>query len=295
MSVLRLCSVFASPSPALAGRGRAFDPVGGLQTHAAELTRTLDRRGVTQTVVTATRPGAPPFERLGESSCLVRVGVPIRRLRQLYSVPAFFLAQAFAARADLVHVHLGEDLAVLPIGLAAARLHRLPLVLTVHSSFRHTLPALNARTALLKAVGGAVERFGERRADAVIVLTARLARLLAEEGVDERSIFVVPSGVNGALFIACGDDLFPELGRPRVLFVGRLVPQKDAERLLVATRLLANESARVLLVGRPPRSPARPARSRVGDRPRSLGSGARGATLGRSARTSEAVRLGVSR
>ncbi len=77
-----------------------------------------------------------------------------------------------------MHVHLGEDLAVLPVGAAAARLHRLPLVLTVHTSLRHTLAVSDLRSAVLKTLGGRIERWGERSAEAVVVITPRLARML---------------------------------------------------------------------------------------------------------------------
>jgi glycosyltransferase involved in cell wall biosynthesis len=55
-----------------------------------------------------------------------------------------------AARTDLVH--LGEDLAILPVGAVAAELHRLPLVLTVHMSLRHTLVVTDFRSVVLKVL-----------------------------------------------------------------------------------------------------------------------------------------------
>ncbi len=62
-----------------------------------------------------------------------------------------------AARADLVHVHLGEDLAILPVGMAAAKLYRLPLVLTVRMSLRHALVVTDLRSAVLKKPRGLIE------------------------------------------------------------------------------------------------------------------------------------------
>ncbi|MDQ3224666.1 MAG: hypothetical protein M3Q75_14525, partial [Gemmatimonadota bacterium] len=43
-----------------------------------------------------------------------------------------FEAPASARRIDVVHAHLGEDLAVLPLAMLAARIGRAPLVITVH-------------------------------------------------------------------------------------------------------------------------------------------------------------------
>ena len=151
--MLRVCSVFEPPPSALVGRGVRFDPVGGMQNHTAELTRALDRRGALQTVLTTRPPTAPNLQRLGDHARVIRLGLPFRRLRQLYAPQAAVLAPILAARTDVVHVHLGEDLAVVPVGAAAARLRHLPLVLNVHTSLRHTLAVGDLRSAILKALG----------------------------------------------------------------------------------------------------------------------------------------------
>src|SRR5215210_8299170 len=247
--VLRLCSVFEPPPSALGGRGVKFDPIGGMQNHTAELTRVLDRRGVVQTVLTTRPPTASPSQRLGDHARVIRLGLPVQRFRQLYGSQAAILAPILAARADVVHVHLGEDLAVLPVGAAAARLHRLPLVLTVHTSLRHTLAVRDFRSAVLKTLGGQIERWGEHSAEAVLVITPRLYRLLLSDGVEERRVHVIPPGVNPSLFEGPFEDPFSGVGKPRVLFVGRLAAQKGVRTLVAAAGLLEDPSARVLLVG----------------------------------------------
>jgi glycogen synthase len=247
--LLRLCSVFEPPPSALVGKGVRFDPIGGIQNHTAELTRALDRRGVVQTVLTTRPPTAPRLQRLGDHARVIRLGLPVRRFRQLYGSQAAILAPILAARADVVHVHLGEDLAVLPVGAAAARLHRLPLVLTVHTSLRHTLAGCDLRSAVLKTVGSPIERWGEHSAEAVLVITPRLYRLLLADGVDENRVHLIPPGVNPSLFEGPFEDPFAGVGKPRVLFVGRLAPQKGVGTLVAAAGLLEDPSAQVLLVG----------------------------------------------
>jgi len=247
--VLRLCSVFEPPASALVGKGVRFDPIGGMQNHTAELTRALDRRGIVQTVLTTRPPTAPYFQRLGDHARVIRVGFPLRRFRQLYAPQAAIVAPILALRADLVHVHLGEDLAVLPVGTAAARLHRLPLVLTIHTSLRHTLAISDLRSAVLKALGGPIERWGEHSAEAVLAITPRLSRLLVSDGVEEDRIHLIPPGVNPSLFEGPFEDPFSGVGKPRVLFVGRLAPQKGVRALVAAAGLLKDPRAQVLLVG----------------------------------------------
>src|SRR5215213_6978631 len=254
--VLRLCSVFEPPPSALVGRGVKFDPIGGMQNHTAELTRALDRRGIVQTVLTTRPPTAPYFQRLGDHARVIRVGFPLRRFRQLYAPQAAIVAPILALRADLVHVHLGEDLAVLPVGTAAARLHRLPLVLTIHTSLRHTLAISDLRSAVLKALGGPIERWGEHSAEAVLAITPRLFRLLVSEGVEEDRVHLIPPGVNPSLFEGPFEDPFSGVGKPRVLFVGRLALQKGVGTLVAAAGLIDDPSVQVILVGDGPERPA---------------------------------------
>ena len=61
LRVLRLCSVFEPRE--LTPAWVAYDPIGGMQNHAAELTRCLDRLGVGQLVVTSRLAG--PADRSG--------------------------------------------------------------------------------------------------------------------------------------------------------------------------------------------------------------------------------------
>jgi glycogen synthase len=248
LRILRLCSVFMPPEVALSGRADGFDLLGGMQNHTLELTKALDDMGLVQSVVTTRPPGAERIESVGSHARVHRVGVGIRHFRQLYSLPAARLVPRLAREADLVHVHLGEDLAALPLGLWTSRRRGLPLVVTVHCSLQHTLRMSDARSVLLKMVGGRIEAAGTRSADAVIVLTQRLARLLEREGVAPARIHVIPTGVDRDLFRPGKPDPLPGIPAPRVTFVGRLVAAKGVDVLLDAARHLP-PNVNVVFVG----------------------------------------------
>jgi glycosyltransferase involved in cell wall biosynthesis len=194
-----------------------------------------------------------------------RVGLRTRRVRQLWGLAA--LPAVLAARGvDLVHAHQGEDVATLLLGLVARAVHRCPLVVTLHCSVRHTVSGRSPRSWLLRVLGGAVERATLRRADAVVVLVQHTAGLLAEDGVPEERVHVLPSGFEPSLFTGHLDDAFPGVPRPRVGYVGRLAEQKRPDLLVEAFGRMG-EPAHLVLVGDGPlrarvlaavrRSPAR--------------------------------------
>ncbi|MDQ3766428.1 MAG: glycosyltransferase family 4 protein [Actinomycetota bacterium] len=247
LRVLRLCSTFEAPA-VCSRAGARFDPIGGMQNHTGELTRELDRRGVLQTVITARRAEAPKRETLGRWATVLRLGLPVSRLRQLYAVRAAFLIRASAREIDVVHAHLGEDLAVLPLAMLAARIGHAPLVITVHCSPRYTLARVDLRSAVLKSLGGWIEGRAEASAAAVIAITPRLAERLRGGGVAPERIHLIPPGVNQSLFEGPFSRPLPDIEGRRVVYAGRLHRSKSVGTLVGAAKLMSS-NARVVLVG----------------------------------------------
>ena len=271
-TVLRLCSVFEPPPEALArADAAAYDPIGGMQNHTAELTRGLDRLGVRQHVLTS-RLGAPRSRtRLGHSATVVRTGAPVRALRQLWAADAVRelvgLRGPLVPGLGLVHAHQGEDLAVLPLAEAVARRAGVPLVVTLHCSLSRTVEARRGRP--LAVLGPPIERSVVRRAAAVLVLTEPAARAAEEDGVDPMRVHVVPSGFDPRLFAGPHADPTPGVPHPRVLFAGRLADQKRPLDAVAAHALMPSDVHLVVVGDGPLRERVRaavaasPARDRV--------------------------------
>lgn len=266
-TVLRLCSVFEPSARALARPdAAAYDLIGGMQNSAGQLTWALDRLGLTQHVVTSRLGGDRMRERRGAAATVVRTGAPIRSARQLWAAGAVREVLRLPD-VGLVHAHQGEDLAVLPLAAMAARRAGCPLVVTLHCSVRSTLDRSGARP--LTVLGPAVERRVLRRADAVLVLTARAAGTAVEEGLDPSRVHVVPSGYDPELFGEDVTDPLPDLPRPRVLFAGRLAAQKRPCDAVAAHALLPDDVHLVIVGDGPERAAVErvaassPARDRV--------------------------------
>ena len=271
-TVLRLCSVFEPPPEALARPdAAAYDPIGGMQNHTAELTRGLDRLGVRQHVLTSRLGARRSRTPLGRAATVVRTGAPLRAARQLWAADAarqlVGLRGPLPSGLGLVHAHQGEDLAVLPLAELVARRAGVPLVVTLHCSLSRTVEA--GRWRPLAVLGPGLERSVVRRADAVLVLTSSAADAAVEDGVDPARVHVVPSGFDPQLFAGPFADPTPDVPHPRVLFAGRLADQKRPLDAVAAHALMAPDVHLVVVGDGPLRArveaaaAASPARDRV--------------------------------
>jgi glycogen synthase len=255
LRVLRLSSVF-EPRELTPG-SVCYDPIGGMQNHVAELTRCLDRLGVSQLVVTSRLAGPAGRVGFGAHGQVIRTGLPVPVLRQAWAPLAAPHALG-GRRVDLIHVHCGEDLAALPLARTAALRHGSPVVVTLHLSLRHTLRPTTPRSHMLRAVGSMAQRWLLPGVDAVIALTPSAARLLHHDGIPAGRLYVIPPGYHPALFAAVPGDPFPRVHRPRIAYVGRLAPQKDVGLLLEAFGRLPAGTAgpHLVVVGDGPDRPA---------------------------------------
>ena len=237
-----------------------FDVIGGLQNHTSSITRCLDERGHDQRIVTAFRPGAPRHEAWGDRAVVHRVGLPVRRMRQLWATPAAVTALRLGRWADVVHAHQGEDIAVLPIAGAVATMRGLPLVITMHCSLTHTLKALDPRSRMLRALGAPLEARVVPRADAILVLSETIRGRLLSAGVDGSLVSVVPLGIDLDRFRPPSLRLPSE--PPSIAYVGRLARAKGVDVLLDALAMMGRGDVTLRVIGDGPERAALERRAR---------------------------------
>ncbi len=236
---------------------------GGMNVYVRELSRQLGRLGVATDVFTRRQdPDVPAVVDFGERTRIVHVDAGPPRHVDKYAVVDYLSefacnVQRFrnfvGARYDLVHAHywLSGRLATL------FQDHwDVPLV-----AMFHTLGQMKNRVAedpadLEQQIRVDIERRTMAAADKIIASTeVDRANMAAAYGAHQRSVAVIPGGVDLTLFrpgSKLGARRALGLGRERtLLFVGRIQRLKGIDILLRAAAELARDSKplRVLIVG----------------------------------------------
>ncbi len=145
-------------------------------------------------------------------------------------------------RPDVVHAH---DWMTFPAASELARLHRVPLVLHVHSLEQDRSPHGGNPTIL------AIEGSALRAATRVIAVSHYTARMVHEvHGVPLQRIDVVHNGVYPRKAVS-SEDAAPTDAAPTVLFLGRITYQKGPEYFVEAAAKVLEEipHARFIMAG----------------------------------------------
>jgi glycogen synthase len=235
-----------------------FHAVGGMQLQVYLLAKALAARGISQDVITVRPPWEPNYEVEGHIT-VFRYGWPICTPRQMYAVPAFnHIMKIKCGDYDLVHCHSAQDLAAIPLGLLAARRARVPFIVSLHSSWQFTYIASGVYPRSRQFLGGLIEKEGLRAADAVVVLTTRMAEILLSNGqMQTNKLFVIPDGVGlhqplrtpEHKAVAIFNEKYGICGGPLVVYVGRLAQQKGVAYLIRAfAKLCGNEKTAKLII-----------------------------------------------
>jgi glycosyltransferase involved in cell wall biosynthesis len=250
--------------------------VGGYERAAERLAGALHARGCEVEVVAERRdPAWPAFEDVD--------GVPLHRVWSLFrpgihtitsvlGLAGFLLRRG--RRFDVLHVHqYGWPAAVsIAFGRATKRPVVLKLTATGVDGIHHTVGGMGARGRLLAGL--------HRRVDACLATSDRGAEEAAKFGIPRERLYLVPNGIDTALFRPLPaeerETLRKQLGvagKIVVLYVGRLSPEKNPLGLLEAwARLGPPQDAVLALAGEGPERGAVAARAaQLGDAVRVLG------------------------
>ncbi len=197
----------------------------------------------------AVRTGQPPRAALldGLPAREFVQGIDTVYLRQLYlpkvgvaiAVP-LYLASLAPYRALIKECDVVLGTWAYPDGCAAivlSRLLRKPCVVKVHGSDVNLVAKIPSARAVLRRILPQV--------DAMVSVSKPMCDELSELGVPRDRIHLVANGVDTKLFAPRDRDearraLGIPLGRPMVLFVGRLEPQKGLGDLLLAWKIVRN-------------------------------------------------------
>lgn len=237
--------------------------IGGLGTHVAALVPALAERGVEVVLLTPRLAGGPAHERVGEHAAVYRVEPPVARLGNYYAdVQQTNLAlEEFGQRLweqygsfDLVHAH---DWLVGFAAEAFKRLHKTPLVVTMHATERGRARGL-VTNDMGRAIDGA-EWWLTYEAWRVITTSHFMAHELQTFfQLPADKISVIPNGIDCARFDAFNASdlqafrsLWAQADEPIIYYVGRIQYEKGVQFLVeAAPRVLEQEPrAKFILAG----------------------------------------------
>ena len=169
----------------------------------------------------------------------------VRNPCRLLQLPHFLRSQYrhalfHAARADVLHAHW-----LFPAGLVGAIVKRntgIPLVVSIHSTDFHLLRMIPGGRTLARAIATHADRLH-------FVTEYHRRRFFGWVGSDAAAAtpsYVVPMGVHDSMAERPSHAFRPE---PNIGFMGRLIPMKGVDRLLMACARLGRTPVRVAGVG----------------------------------------------
>lgn len=232
--------------------------VGGISRHCEGLARELARKGHNVHIITLEFPGAPHYEE--------RDGVKIYRVPIELGHPNFivwvllfnhFMEKKIASIAryekfDIIHAH---DWLVAPASIASKHYLGIPLVSTIHSTEVGRAQGLHSPDSFL--IDG-FEWWLTYESKRIIV--ASYAMKYEVEGhfrLPSDKVEIIPNGIDISKYEVNVDRenikrrFGIDPGEKIILFIGRLVPQKGVEYLIMAAPKIFEHhpEARIVIVG----------------------------------------------
>ena len=181
------------------------------------------------------------------------LSLPFYEQMRLY-IPSLVHTVDWMWRNEVSNVELSTPGPMGLVGLLAAKILRLPVTATYHTEIPALISIFGGGSMLQEAARRYLVWF-YNRADAAFVFSRKAGKCLADLGVEESRIEVLPVTVNPDHFNPRlgSPSIFRELGieldgRPVVLSVGRISEEKNIPTIVEAVRRLQQGPLRPLLV-----------------------------------------------
>lgn len=228
---------------------RALPFMGGIETHVHEVSRRLAESGVDVTVLTTDVTGDLPVAET-TSGYRVKRWAAYPRSRDYYFSPGL-IRHLLGARGDYDVIHMqGVHTLVAPSALAAARVARIPAVLTFHTGGSSSDLRESIRPLQFKLLGPLL-----RSAAALVAVCEFERRNFARTlGIPADSIRLIRNGSEPLPVDASAPGI---AGDPLLVSVGRLEEYKGHHRVLAAMPLILESApgATLALIGSGPFEP----------------------------------------
>ena len=237
--------------------------INGVSTSVAMLKKALEKKGHTVYVVTVSA-NALKFEIDNENNIIKIPGIPIGiydyRISRIYPISMINTIKNW--KLDVIHSHTEFGIGI--FARLFAKQFNIPLVHTYHTlyeDYTHYITHGYFDKSSKKIVEYLTKFYCDKTAKELIVPTNKIYNLFKEKYKFEKSIHIIPTGIEVDRFFEENVDkkevatLGKKLGLSKkdyvIIFVGRLAEEKNVEFLLKSQKNLQNKipNLKLLIVG----------------------------------------------
>lgn len=218
-----------------------YPPYGGMEQSILRQAKVMREMGLELFGLTARKPGESSSEHL-ECMRLYRFrGIPQPKTKPYiyWAIPSKHKIMDILRRErpDVIHIHFPTYLAL--VTLKASKQLGIPTVFTHHTHIEQILPNIPVRDYLLRRIHKYIEKWFEyiyNRVDVIITLTPKAKERIKSKFPHKR-VEWISNGVPIEDFV----PKFQKSEYPTVLYVGRLMAEKNVPTLIRAMKIVERE------------------------------------------------------